>query len=69
MAQYKTPQKNQLSLDEMPDSEAWKLGHGGKRVGSGRKKSAVETKVIRVPMELVSEVESMIEIYKNNLDS
>jgi hypothetical protein len=61
MAQYKTPQKNQLSLDEIPSSEAWKLGHGGKR--------AVETKVIRVPMDLVSEVESMIEIYKNNLDS
>lgn len=64
MAQYKTPQKKQLSLDEIPGSEAWKLGHGGKRAGSGRKKSAVETKVIRVPMDLVSEVESMIEIYK-----
>jgi|TARA_R110002124_G_scaffold279593_1_gene452239 hypothetical protein len=63
------PTKNQLSLDEIPGSEAWKLGHGGKRAGSGRKKSAVETKVIRVPMEVVSEVESMIEIYKNNLDS
>jgi hypothetical protein len=68
MAQYKTPQKNQLSLDEMLDSEAWKQGHGGKRAGSGRPKSKTVTKVMRVPEELVEQVQKMIDGYKNKLD-
>jgi hypothetical protein len=52
----------------MPDSEPWKQGHGGKRAGSGRPKSKAIIKVMRVPEELVEQVQKTIDGYKNKLD-
>ena len=40
-------------------------GRGGKRVGAGRKKGS-GSKLIRVPSELVEEVESLIAIHRGN---
>lgn len=57
----KTDKEDQISF---VDEFGWKLGHGGKRSGSGRPKSAIETKVIRVPVELVPQVKKLIEEYK-----
>jgi hypothetical protein len=54
-------------LDQMSfvDEHDWKLGHGGKRNGAGRPKNKAETKVMRVPEELVEQVQKMIDDYKN----
>jgi len=48
MAQY-PPHKNQQSLDEMPDSEAWKLGYGGKRAGAGKKRVLSKQRSLECP--------------------
>ncbi|AZS26235.1 hypothetical protein DYL72_15910 [Vibrio anguillarum] len=59
--------KKCIQTIDMADIFNWKLGHGGKREGSGRKKSE-GSEVIRVPSQLVPQVKKMIEEYKNNID-
>lgn len=49
----------------MAESFGWKQGHGGKRDGAGRKKSAIRTITLRVPEELVPDVRKMIEHYRS----
>ena len=49
---------------EMADAFGWKMGHGGKREGAGRKKTAIETKTIRVPVALIPQVQQLITDYK-----
>lgn len=53
-------------LDQMSfaDEHHWKLGHGGKRSGAGRPKGKTETKVMRIPAELVEQVQKMIDSHK-----
>ena len=53
----------------MCDEFGWKLAHGGKRVGSGRPKGAIETKVVRVSVELVSHVKQLIDDYKKEVSN
>ena len=47
--------------------------HGGARKGAGRKKNSgsfkEETKVIRVPVSLVSAINPVIEVYKSQVKS
>lgn len=57
----KTDKDDQMN---MCDEFGWKLAHGGKRVGFRRPKGAIETKVLRVPVELVSHVKQLIYDYK-----
>jgi hypothetical protein len=62
--QKKTDKDDQIS---MCDAFGWKLAHGGKRTGSGRPKGPIETKVLRVPVELVAHVKQLIEDYKKEV--
>ena len=62
--QKKTDKDDQIS---MCDEFGWKLAHGGKRDGSGRPKGPIETKVLRVPVELVAHVKQLIEDYKKEV--
>jgi hypothetical protein len=62
--QKKTDKDDQIS---MCDAFGWKLAHGGKRTGSGRPKGSIETKVLRVPVELVAHVKKLIEDYKKEV--
>lgn len=45
------------------DDHDWKLRHGGKRSGADRPKSKAETKVMRVPEELIEQVQKMKDDY------
>jgi len=60
----KTDKLDQISFVDVFD---WKHAHGGKRTGSGRPKSSIETKVIRVPVELVPHVQKLIDDYKKEV--
>lgn len=60
----KTDKLDQISFIDEFD---WKLGHGGKRNGSGRPKGSIETKVMRVPVELASHVKRLIDDYKEEV--
>ena len=64
-----TKQKKTDKLDQISfiDEFDWKHAHGGKRTGSGRPKGSVETKVIRVPVELVLQVKKLIDDYKKEV--
>ena len=62
--QKKTDKDDQIN---MCDTFGWKLAHGGKRTGSGRPKGPIETKVLRVPVELVAHVKQLIEDYKKEV--
>ena len=62
--QKKTDKDDQISFIEEFD---WKQGHGGKRAGSGRSKGSIETKVMRVPVDLVPLVNKMIDDYKKEV--
>jgi hypothetical protein len=57
----KTDKVDQMSF---VDEHDWRLGHGGKRSGAGRPKSKTLTKVMRVPEELVEQVQKMIDSHK-----
>lgn len=57
----KTDKLDQLS---MVDEYGWKHGHGGKRNGAGRPKGKAMTKVMRVPEELVKQVQKIIDDHK-----
>lgn len=50
-----------------------KQTHGGARVGAGRKKNSgkfkEDTRVMRVPVSLVAQVKSTLEVYKSQLKS
>lgn len=60
----KTDKLDQISFIE---EFGWKQGHGGKRAGSGRPKGSIETKVMRVPVELVPHVKRLIDDYKKEV--
>lgn len=58
--------KPTVKLDQLnfvPEYD-WKLCHGDKRNGAGRSKSKTKTKVMRVPVELVEQVQKMIDHYR-----
>ena len=46
------------------DAFDWKLAHGGKRANAGRKKQE-PTKVVRVPVGVLDEVNALISEYKS----
>lgn len=66
-----TKKKNAKQLNQIDMGEAlgWKLGHGGRRVGSGRPKGTIETKVMRIPVDLVAQVEQLVNEYKRELSN
>jgi hypothetical protein len=64
--QKKTDKHDQIN---MCDAFGWKLAHGGKRVGSGSPKGALDTEVLRVPVELVSHVKQLIDDYKKEVSN
>ena len=48
----------------MVDEYGWQHSHGGKRNGAGRPKGKAMTKVMRVPEELVKQVQKIIDDHK-----
>jgi hypothetical protein len=64
--QKKTDKDDQMN---MCDEFGWKLAHGGKRAGSGRPKGAIETKVLRVPVDLLPQVKQLIDDYKKEINN
>lgn len=61
-------QLNQMSIGDIEGGE-FKKGRGGARKGAGRPKTKPDTKVMRVPVDLVEEVQSLIDDYKARLDN
>ncbi|EJE8579503.1 hypothetical protein M5219_002387 [Vibrio vulnificus] len=64
MAKNKKNTEDQMSFVEEFN---WKHGHGGKRLGAGRKASGNKTRVMRVPEPLVASFERQIEEYKRSV--
>ncbi|EGR3176764.1 hypothetical protein LCX91_004375 [Vibrio parahaemolyticus] len=61
-------QSNQMSIGDI-DGVQLKKGRGGARKGAGRPKTKPSTKVMRVPVDLVEEVQSLIDDYKARLEN
>ncbi|MEZ8101890.1 MULTISPECIES: hypothetical protein [Vibrio] len=61
-------QLNQMSIGDIEGVEL-KKGRGGARKGAGRPKTKPDTKVMRVPVDLVEEVQSLIDDYKARLEN
>lgn len=61
-------QLNQMSIDDI-DGVHLKKGRGGARKGAGRPKTKPDTKVMRVPVDLVEEVQSLIDDYKARFEN
>ncbi|MGI9920354.1 MULTISPECIES: hypothetical protein [Vibrio harveyi group] len=61
-------QPNQMSIGDIDDVEL-KMGRGGARKGAGRPKTKPDTKVMRVPVDLVEEVQNLIDDYKARLEN
>lgn len=55
------PHEDQMSLIDLLNAP---LGHGGKRAGAGRKKG-MKTTTIRVPVDIIPEIQELIVNYKN----
>ena len=51
------------------DGVELKMGRGGARKGAGRPKSKPDTKVMRVPVDLVDEIQKIIDNYKAELNN
>ncbi len=61
-------QSNQISIGDIGGVQL-KKGRGGARKGAGRPKTEPDTKVMRVPVDLVEEVQSLIDDYKARLEN
>lgn len=59
---------NQMSIGDIDDVEL-KMGRGGARKGAGRPKTKPDTKVMRVPVDLVEEVQRIIDDYRVRLEN
>ncbi|MCJ8351374.1 hypothetical protein [Moritella sp.] len=64
----KKSNQNQMSIGDI-DGVELKMGRGGARKGAGRPKSKPDTKVMRVPVDLVDEIQKIIDNYKAELNN